>query len=219
MLTPHFSRPRHAADHLLVAARRRTGLRPHRLATGVALLGVAVVLSGTPGLLLAFLALMLILDAAIPLPGRGMSRADERFSRLVRQRRRVHLRGRGPERLDVLDDRTGWAASAERHALGVQPIPLASITGTVEAAQARVFDRAFRPDPSAREHWKRLWMAHAMGVSLPPVSAYRVGEAHVLRDGHHRVSVARDHGTDTIDADVIELRTPAGMRSPPAAPG
>jgi hypothetical protein len=27
-----------------------------------------------------------------------------------------------------------------------------------------------------------------------------------VRDGHHRISVARDHGLLTIEADVVELR-------------
>jgi hypothetical protein len=37
---------------------------------------------------------------------------------------------------------------------------------------------------------------------------YRVGAEHVVRDGHHRVAVARDRGQATIDADVVELRRP-----------
>jgi len=51
-------------------------------------------------------------------------------------------------------------------------------------------------------------MAHADGAPLPPVSVYRVGAEHVLRDGHHRVSVARELGLERIDAEVVELHRP-----------
>ena len=40
---------------------------------------------------------------------------------------------------------------------------------------------------------------------MPPISVYRVGEAHYIRDGHHRVSVARALGAAAIDGHVVEL--------------
>jgi hypothetical protein len=48
------------------------------------------------------------------------------------------------------------------------------------------------------------------GEALPPISAYRVGEIHFVRDGHHRVSVARALGRDWIDACVVEVVTRIG---------
>jgi hypothetical protein len=39
---------------------------------------------------------------------------------------------------------------------------------------------------------------------------YRIGEVHFVRDGHHRVSVARALGRDTIDAYVVEVVTRVG---------
>ena len=45
---------------------------------------------------------------------------------------------------------------------------------------------------------------------MPPISVYRVGELHFVRDGHHRVSVARALGRDTIDAYVTEVQTAVG---------
>jgi hypothetical protein len=42
---------------------------------------------------------------------------------------------------------------------------------------------------------------------MPPIDVYRVGELHFVRDGHHRVSVARALGDTTIEADVTEVRT------------
>jgi hypothetical protein len=55
-------------------------------------------------------------------------------------------------------------------------------------------------------------MANAMrrGESVPPVDLYRVGDVHFVRDGHHRVSVARALGRRDIDANVTEILTRVG---------
>ena len=47
--------------------------------------------------------------------------------------------------------------------------------------------------------------AHQRGATLPPISVVAVGDEYVLRDGHHRVSVAIDHGRSEIEAEVVEL--------------
>ena len=181
-----------------------------RLAGGAALMAAALVVRGTGGVLLGIVATLLLLDAVMPMPAGTRSQADDRFRAAVRRRRRARrmarLRGRAPESLDVLDDRAGWAATAERRALGVHLIAIESVTGTAETLKARAFDRAFRPEAESAEHWKRLWLAQAHGATLPPISVYRVDGRHVVRDGHHRVSVARDHGMTAIEADVVELR-------------
>ena len=51
-----------------------------------------------------------------------------------------------------------------------------------------------------------MWIARSRGISLPPISVYRVGDRHYVRDGHHRVSVARALGESTIEAEVVQLR-------------
>jgi hypothetical protein len=190
-----------------VPAGLRTGTRAP---LAVALAAAAAVAGGTGAVLLGLMAAMLLLDAVVPVPGVTRGEADARFRAIVRERRRrervQRLRRRPADRLDVLDDGAGWASTAARRALGVQAIPIDSVTGTLEPFKARAFDRAFRPEPSAAEHWKRLWLAQAHGASLPPISVYRVDGRHVVRDGHHRLSVARDHGLATIEADVVELR-------------
>jgi len=190
----------------------RSGPQRRRLGLAGGLVAGGLVLGGLAEVLLAMTAAVLALDALVPMPGGTRTAADDRFRRLVRERRRARLggrlRGAGPERLDLLDDRAGWAAAAPRRALGIQAIDVDSVTGTVEPLKARTFDRALRPDPVSREQWKRIWMAHAGGAPLPPVSVYRVGGEHVLRDGHHRVSVARALGLERIDADIVELHRP-----------
>jgi hypothetical protein len=84
----------------------------------------------------------------------------------------------------------------------VREIPLDAIAGTVEPSRAKLFDRAFRPAPSARSRWQRLWLAEHRGAVLPPISVVRVGDRYAVLDGHHRVSVARARGALTIDAAV-----------------
>src|SRR5918994_1913594 len=55
----------------------------------------------------------------------------------------------------------------------------------------------------------------AGGQGLRPITLYRLGDAYFVEDGNHRVSVARFHGAEWIDADVTELRPvgAAGQRA------
>ena len=94
--------------------------------------------------------------------------------------------------------------------LGLQTVALDSIVGTVDR-QGGGFDRHFRPTSSqVRGRWERIAGAMRRGESMPPVSLYRVGEVHFVRDGHHRVSVGRALGRHDIDAVVTEVRTRVG---------
>lgn len=93
--------------------------------------------------------------------------------------------------------------------LGLQTIPLDSIVGTVD--RTRDFDRGFRPTtPRVRGRWQRIAAAQRRGESFPPISVYRVGDLHFVRDGHHRVSVAKSLGREDIDAYVTQVRTRIG---------
>ena len=215
---------RAAIAHLVVSVRRSALEYPRRFALVVGRAATGVVLGGAATVLLAIFALMVGLDAVIPMPGATWSQADERFWRLVRERRHVRrvrwLRRLMPERLVVVHEGEGWVAMAQRRALGVQPIRVDSVTGTVEPAKARAFDGRFRPERSAQERWKAIWMAYAHAKPLPPIAVYRVGAQHIVRDGHHRISVARDQHLELIDADVVELlrgRTDAAAAGSTAA--
>lgn len=90
--------------------------------------------------------------------------------------------------------------------LGIIPVPIETIVGTVD--RRKEFDREFRPTSSrARARFERIAEASRRGVSMPPIDLYRVGGLHFVRDGHHRVAVARAQGRDTIDAHVVEVIT------------
>ncbi len=95
---------------------------------------------------------------------------------------------------------TGRAAS------GMQDIPLDAIVGSVGRYQD--FTRNFLPKRSAgRERWARVRASLEDMAGWPPIQVYKVGEAYFVLDGNHRVSVARDLGVKTIQADVTEIRT------------
>jgi hypothetical protein len=93
--------------------------------------------------------------------------------------------------------------------LGLQTIPLDSIVGTVD--RSREFDRRFRPTSGrVRPRWERINTAQRKGQPMPPIDVYRIRDLHFVRDGHHRVSVARALGYDDIDAYVTEIITELG---------
>jgi len=90
--------------------------------------------------------------------------------------------------------------------LGLQSIPLDSVVGTVD--RTRDFDRGFRPtSPRVRGRWQRIAAAQRRGEAFPPISVYRIGDLHFVRDGHHRVSVAKSLGREDIDAFVTQVQT------------
>jgi hypothetical protein len=143
--------------------------------------------------------------------GNLMIDAQTAFSRELRRRRRdrvarwLRRRPREYSRLASLEQALDDAPPAARRAAGLSAIPLTSIVGTAETAKTRSFDSSFRPPSTSRGRWERLWMAGRRGAALPPISVYRLGDEHFVRDGHHRVSVARSLGMTAIDAEVTDL--------------
>jgi hypothetical protein len=135
--------------------------------------------------------------------------AQSAFAREQRGRRRERatrwLLRRPSGSLASLDQELIARPPAMRRAAGLQAIPLESIVGTAETAKTRTFDHRFRPTPSSRRRWEGIWIAGRVGGALPPISVYRVGDRHFVRDGHHRVSVAHSLGMAAIDALVTEL--------------
>ncbi|MDC7226709.1 MAG: transcriptional regulator [Spirochaetales bacterium] len=87
---------------------------------------------------------------------------------------------------------------------GIQTIPLDSIAGS--EGRYNDFTRAFLPK---REHLRTRWrlvnVATLEDVYLPPIRVFQIGETYFVRDGNHRVSVARQNGQIDIDAEVTEI--------------
>lgn len=94
-----------------------------------------------------------------------------------------------------------------QHYIGMQQVSIDAIIGSVGRFQD--FDRAFLPrHTSTRSRWESIDQAHLMDIDLPAVELYKLGEVYFVKDGNHRVSVARERGQAYIDAVVIEVDTP-----------
>jgi hypothetical protein len=99
---------------------------------------------------------------------------------------------------------------------GMKTVEVEKIAGSV--GRHRDFDGSFLPRKlSMSDRWRRVDQAYHRGVELPAVSLYKIGESYFVRDGNHRVSVAKYHKVATIDAEVVEfrghMRTEAAQRT------
>jgi hypothetical protein len=116
---------------------------------------------------------------------------------------------RDPGDVDVIlpfDEVVSALGRVEERYVGLAEIPLDSVLGTVD--RERGFDRQFRPTTArVRARWERIANAARRGETLPPISVYRIGEVYFVRDGHHRVSVARALGREVIEAYVVDVIT------------
>ena len=98
---------------------------------------------------------------------------------------------------------------------GLQTVNIHQIVGSMD--RFNDFDRAFLPrQRHTANRWKSVDKAFYQDVRLPPIQLYQVGDVYFVKDGNHRVSVAREKGAEFIDAEVIEghVRVPlnASMR-------
>ncbi len=89
---------------------------------------------------------------------------------------------------------------------GTQMVPLDQIVGSV--GRYRDFTRTFLPRAGVnQERWTRIDSALHSLEGFPPVELFKIGEVYFVRDGNHRVSVARANGATHIEAYVTEIQT------------
>src|SRR3712207_6018792 len=137
--------------------------------------------------------------------------ADKDFTRARRKAflRRIGAflrRDPGSNRLLSFEEVKSALGALEQVYLGMRIVPVKKIVGSV--GRHRDFDRAFLPSKGDLEtRWKRIDQMMHRAEELPPISLYKIGDAYFVRDGNHRVSVARQLGGEMIDAEVIELRS------------
>ena len=87
---------------------------------------------------------------------------------------------------------------------GHMAIPIEKIIGS--EGRYHDFTLAFYPRKKMlRGRWQSIDEAHLKHVTLPPISVYKLGDYYFVRDGNHRVSVAKMQGVEFIDAEVVEL--------------
>lgn len=123
----------------------------------------------------------------------------------------AHLRGK-PAELLSFDDIKARLRLREESYKGLQDIPLDQIVGSV--GRYRDFTRDFLPRSNkSQERWSRVYAVATSMEGLPPIEVYKVDDVYFVRDGNHRVSVARRLGAKTIQAHVTELYSPVELNA------
>jgi hypothetical protein len=119
------------------------------------------------------------------------------------RRLRARFTGRRRHLLSFDDVLDVVQVTNERH-LGLRVINVRDIIGTV--GRHGDFDRDFLPlRRELKPRWISIHEARYRGNPLPPVELVKLGDGYFVRDGHHRISVARHYGQDFIEAVVTEL--------------
>jgi hypothetical protein len=89
---------------------------------------------------------------------------------------------------------------------GMQMVPINLIVGS--EGRYRDFNKFFLPNADhLKARWTRVDEARIRDIILPPIQLYEIGGVYFVRDGNHRVSVARTQGIEIIDAEVTSLST------------
>lgn len=110
------------------------------------------------------------------------------------------LTGR-PRHLLNLAEIEANSPAGNRYSLGLQAVPLCQIRGS--QGRCRDFDLNFYPrHDHLKSRWLRVATAWRLGIALPPVELVQVDDIYYVRDGHHRISVAKALGQMEINAEV-----------------
>jgi hypothetical protein len=95
---------------------------------------------------------------------------------------------------------------------GIQNIQVKNIVGTIHRTED--FDKNFRP---LKKHLRERWVNARVQLDTEgwePIVVHKVGDVYYVKDGHHRVSVARAVGMMFIEAEVWDHTT---CQQPPCA--
>jgi hypothetical protein len=120
------------------------------------------------------------------------------------------VQGQQPDNLMDLDDVQGRLALFQQSYVGVRPIRVDEIVGSVD--KSKDFDKDFRPRTDrSKRRWEQIERAFPRG-DFPPIDVYQVDNTYYVIDGHHRVGVARARGIEFIDADITALHSPYELK-------
>ena len=115
------------------------------------------------------------------------------------------LSGRSDSLLSFSEVHEQLRLSEPSEDMTLEEIPLDKIVGSV--GRYRDFNRAFLPraqiDP---QRWMRIDRLRRH-TDLPPIDVFKIGDCYFVRDGNHRVSVARARNDKIIRARVVEIPT------------
>ena len=105
-----------------------------------------------------------------------------------------------------------WLKPQNQTYIGMQVIPIEKIVGS--EGRYKDFDNQFFPKNTfIKERWEHVDEAVIKDIILPPIKVYELGGLYFVRDGNHRVSVAKSKGVEFIDAEVVSLQSE--IRLPP----
>jgi hypothetical protein len=115
--------------------------------------------------------------------------------------RAVRLLNRKPKKLLDLQSFKSSDCAMNRHFVGIQSVSIERIQGS--EGRMEDFDNSFNPiHERSRSRWLSVASVRLAGAALPPVELIQVGGIYFVRDGHHRISVAKALGEQYIDAEV-----------------
>ena len=127
-----------------------------------------------------------------------------------------HLRSRAKTPLRSLFDEFPEARRASPRERGVRPIPVDEIVGTAVGGGSQRGSDFLPLKPFRSANWAARWQRIRAAVdglaTLPPIDVYRYRDGYWVVDGHNRVAAALYAGQVEIDANVIELIPPGGVR-------
>jgi len=110
----------------------------------------------------------------------------------------------GRRSMPTLAGRLAGKGVRGQHTRGTCSIEIRRIVGTEWRAED--FDPNFNPlDDRMRYRWVSIAAVKLSENELPAVDLIQAGDEYYVRDGHHRVSVARALGIQFIDAHVTVL--------------
>jgi hypothetical protein len=122
-------------------------------------------------------------------------------SQAVRDKIWSALIGRRPKGLLNLADVQQQFPVDSRAYLGIRWVPIAQIRGS--EGRCNDFDAKFRPlRIHVQDRWVDLAIARNHAVALPAVELVQIEDSYFVRDGHHRISVAKQFGQLEIEAEV-----------------
>jgi hypothetical protein len=81
-------------------------------------------------------------------------------------------------------------------------VPIRQIKGSL--GRSEDFDANFNPlNERSRSRWMSIATAVRMGTPMPAIELVQVGDAYYVRDGHHRISVAKSMDQEAIEARIV----------------
>ena len=103
-----------------------------------------------------------------------------------------------------LSSLTQLDSTVNSSAIGLRSVPLSMIIGSEN--RCKDFDNHFVPLSELNHHrWMRISDMFLKDEPIPVIDLIQIGKYYFVRDGHHRISVAKAMGKKYLDAHVTVL--------------